>query len=120
MAKKEETIFKEKVLPEIKKLGYFVKIQQASICGTPDILGTINGVFIAIELKTEEGSTSALQDLNIAKVIKNGGIGLVVTPSNYSTIYAFLKGLKRSSRLAKLRAYLQLLLLKRAQGTDKH
>ena len=108
--KKKETLFKEKVLPDLKKLGYFIKIQQVVRCGDPDIIGTINGVYIAIELKTDEGKLSELQKLSIAKILKAGGIALVATPSNWSKTYFFLLKLKRNSQLKKSRKYLLSLL----------
>lgn len=117
--KKPETKFKEKVLPQLKKLGYFVKIQQASIVGTPDILGTINGVFIAIELKTNEGKASQIQELNLLKVLKAGGIALEVSPKNWAKTYAFLLSLKRNYRVKTYRKYLLKSLQSHAVETDK-
>ena len=53
MPKKPETIFKEKVLEELRKMknSYWIKIQQLSIRGVPDIIGVVNGRFVALELK---------------------------------------------------------------------
>lgn len=119
MAKKEETKFKEKVLPQLKKLGYFVKIQQASIAGTPDIIGTINGIFIALELKTNEGKASQLQELNLLKILKAGGVALEVSPNNWALTYAYLLSLKRNYRAKKYRKYLLKSLQSHAGEIDK-
>jgi Holliday junction resolvase len=119
MAKKEETIFKEKILPKLDRLGYFVKIQQTSIAGTPDILGTINGVFIAIELKTDDGEISELQGVQIYKIIKSGGIGLIVTPANSQLVFSFLASLKRNCLVKKSRKRLRELLQVLAVEIDK-
>jgi len=118
MSKKEETIFKEKILPELRKLGYFVKIQQASIRGTPDLIGCINGVFIALELKTDIGKTSAIQDVNLAKILKNGGIALQVSPATYPAIFSLLVRIRRSTQVNKSRKYLLSLLQELAKGLD--
>lgn len=119
MAKKEETIFKEKIMPELRKLGYFVKIQQASIAGTPDIIGCINGVFIALELKTLTGSASKLQEINLAKALRAGGIALQVSPKNYASVYGLLSNLKKSYQAKKYRKYLLKSLQSHAEEIDK-
>lgn len=82
--KKKETVFKERVQKKLKAIphSWWVKIQQVGINGTPDILGTINGVFVAIELKTDEGTLSKLQSYNIDKITKTGAIALVISPSD--------------------------------------
>lgn len=119
MSKKEETVFKERIMPQLKKLGYFVKIQQVAVSGTPDIIGTINGVFIAIELKTNTGKLSQLQKLNLYKIAKAGGVSLEVSPKNWESIYAFLLTLRRNYRVKKFRKYLLKSLLDHGQETDK-
>ena len=119
MTKKDETLFKDKIMPELKKLGYFVKIQQVAIAGTPDILGTISGVFIALELKTDTGSASKLQKLNIARIIKNGGIALEVSPSTYPKVKKLLVTLKKSYQVKQSRKYLLKLLQAHNLETDK-
>jgi len=51
----------------------------------------INGAFVAIELKkcaSEE--EAALQRWNLDEIGKAGGVGLLVTPENWETSYAFL------------------------------
>jgi Holliday junction resolvase len=85
LAKQKETIFKERVLRELKKLprAWVCKTQQVSKRGTPDILACINGRFCAIELKTETGKLSALQDYNLQAIAKSGGIAIVMTPNNF-------------------------------------
>ena len=49
---------------------------QVGLCvGSSDIIGiTSTGRFIAIEVKTEKGKTSAAQQLFIDAIIRNGGI----------------------------------------------
>lgn len=92
MAKQPETKFKERIRPFIDALpnAWFEKIQQKSIRGTPDFLGTIRGRFFAIELKIDGESPDALQDYKLTQIAEAGGIGLVVTPSNWKVTYAKL------------------------------
>jgi len=61
-----------------------VKIQQASIVGTPDILACVNGYFVALELKRDAKSkTTPIQDYNIDKINEAGGSALIVCPSSW-------------------------------------
>jgi Holliday junction resolvase len=58
---------------------YVVKVVQASKAGVPDILACVNGQFLAIEVKTPEtkANVSALQEHNLAKITRSGGLSLV-------------------------------------------
>jgi len=119
MAKKEETKFKEAIKPKLDKLGKFTKIQQVSISGTPDFIGCINGIYIELELKTSIGKASLLQEVNLLKTLKNGGIALQVSPNNWTSIYAYLRALKQSYQVKKFRKYLLKSLQSHAVETDK-
>ena len=46
--------------------------------GMPDIIACVSGRFIAFEVKTEIGKTTALQDATIRKIIAAGGTAVVV------------------------------------------
>ena len=46
--------------------------------GIPDIIACVNGSFVAFEVKTEIGKTTALQDATIRKIINAGGTAVVV------------------------------------------
>ena len=46
--------------------------------GAPDFLICLNGLFYGIECKAGKGKTTALQDLNLKKIIDAGGVALVV------------------------------------------
>ena len=85
MAKQAESIFKERVLKRLKTIQrcWFVKVQQVSKSGTPDILLSVHGMFVAIELKTDKGRLSPLQEYNLQKIVDTGGISIVMTPKNF-------------------------------------
>jgi len=86
VTKKPETLFKEKVLEELRaiKNSYWIKIQQVTLKGVPDILGTINGRFIALELKKDDKEKpEKLQEYVLNEVNKAGGIALVTSPENF-------------------------------------
>jgi hypothetical protein len=96
VAKKQETVLKEKVLADLKKLPntYAVKIQQETIHGTPDILICCRGLFVALELKKgqkDKADHRQLYELNIIE--KAGGIGFVADPLNWPDILAKLTAL---------------------------
>lgn len=46
--------------------------------GIPDIIICLNGRFIALEVKTEKGKVSVLQEVILRKIRKAGGIAEVV------------------------------------------
>lgn len=95
MSKQDETKFKEKVLPELTAIPrtWWVKTQQVSISGTPDILGCVNGIFVALELKAKKGSPSKLQEYNIKLINDCYGFGFVVYPQNWDGILRKIKEL---------------------------
>ena len=59
--------------------AYIVKVIAASRAGVPDILCCINGMFVAIEVKTPETmkNVSKLQQYNIDKIKATTGIAFV-------------------------------------------
>jgi hypothetical protein len=78
-----------KAIPET----WVCKIAQTSKRGTPDILMCMSGVFVAIELKTDTGKTSKLQDYNLDRVAKSRGIAIVMTPKNMHEMLDRLKAI---------------------------
>jgi Holliday junction resolvase len=50
--------------------------------GVPDIVGCYRGKFFAIECKAGKGKTTALQEKNIAQIIAQGGLAMVVNEDN--------------------------------------
>lgn len=92
MAKKPETLFKERIMPTLKALPntWLVKTQQVSIRGTPDILMCISGIFVALELKTNKGKVDKLQRYTLDKINFAGGYGLVIDPNNWDDAYRLL------------------------------
>lgn len=52
--------------------------------GIPDLLCCIDGLFMAIELKSENGTVSELQKMNIDKIKKSGGIAIILYPHQFA------------------------------------
>lgn len=85
-----ETRFKNRVMGRLKKLPgtWWEKIQQVGKRGTPDILGCVRcakcdrGIFVALELKTDEGRLAPIQEAKLEDIKKAGGWGGVLAPSS--------------------------------------
>ena len=96
MSQKPETKFRAKVRAKLDLLpnSWFESIQQRAIRGTPDILGCINGFFVALELKaTATSSITALQEHKLKGIGRAGGVAYVIHPDNFDSAYALLQHL---------------------------
>lgn len=54
--------------------------------GVPDIIGVINGKFIALEVKAAKGHPSVLQKRNIKLINQAGGYARIVYPKDFETL----------------------------------
>lgn len=89
-----ETTFKRRVQEDLKKLPnvYFVKIQQRTIRGVPDIFACIDGRMVALELKRDEHARIApLQTATLARIDRAGGHAVIAYPENWEDVYTYLK-----------------------------
>lgn len=67
----------------MKSIGvYAVKIVVANRSGIPDIICCYRGKFIAIEVKSQNGKLSKLQEYNQEKILRANGIVLVARSVN--------------------------------------
>jgi Holliday junction resolvase len=64
-----------------------------SEAGTPDILACVNGYFLAIEVKAEDGKPSELQLVKIDAIRKAGGFAYVAYPSGWNRLKDIIDGL---------------------------
>ena len=62
--------------------------------GIPDIICCIHGHFLAIECKAGKGTTTVLQDREIAKIVQNGGDVMVVNENNQDELQNLLNKLE--------------------------
>lgn len=100
MSQKPETRFRNnKVRPALEKIpfSFWESIQQTGIRGTPDILGCVCGIFVAIEIKTDEGTSSALQIYKRQRIAEAQGIALVIAPNNFEASIQFLENLSEEA-----------------------
>ena len=93
-----EKNFETKVKKYLKASGaYYVKFFANAFtkAGVPDILACVNGYFVGIEVKAEDGRPSELQLLNIRKIKNAGGFAFILYPSAYDDFIKFIAGLQR-------------------------
>ena len=89
-----ESVYQHKLLKKLKAIprSYFFVKEAGSIRGIADIIGCINGYFVALEVKRslEEAKKysprSALQNKFLADIVKVKGIAYKVYPENESEV----------------------------------
>jgi hypothetical protein len=62
-----------------------------SKAGIPDLLCNINGFFIAVELKSDTGKPSELQEKNITMINQSNGIGVILYPKGFNEFKKLIK-----------------------------
>jgi Holliday junction resolvase len=85
MARTPEGAVKAKVrrMLDAASVYYFMPAGSAyGRAGIPDIVGCCDGKFFAIECKAGNNTTTSLQDIEIHKIKKAGGIALVINETN--------------------------------------
>ena len=82
----KEKAFENKIKAYLKSIGaYFIKTHgdRFSRVGTPDIIACVNGHFVAVEVKAENGKPSELQIHHIEQINKAGGYGVILYPKDF-------------------------------------
>lgn len=94
-----EKIFENKVKAFLKQEGaWFLKYWgggEFTKSGVPDILACVNGVFLAIEVKSPIGRPSKLQLFTIEEIKKSGGVALVLYPKDFEKFKTLVKTIKQ-------------------------
>jgi len=75
------------LLKLLKQHGFFWKASDKFHAGIPDIIGCVQGRFVAIEVKIDNNQPTPLQRHYIEKIRKHGGFAEVVTYLNSKRIY---------------------------------
>ena len=63
--------------------------------GVPDFLCCVSGYFLAIEAKAGKGTTTALQDREIAAIFDAGGTALTINENNLDELNSYIILLKQ-------------------------
>jgi hypothetical protein len=97
---KNETAFKNKVLKDLNRLPrtWVLKTQERSRRGVPDLLLSISGLFIAIELKDEGKEPTELQAAVLKRIRKTEAIAFHADPISWKLQFKQLREL--ADRLA--------------------
>lgn len=90
-----ETRFKIRFRKRLDKIpnSKWEKISQRSVCGVPDMFGCIRGHTVVLELKTDTGRATKLQERNLFKWKKAGAFVAIVCPLNEDEIIKQLEAL---------------------------
>ena len=91
-----EKSFENKIKRYLKERGcYEVKYHgnYYSTNGTPDLLACVNGYFLAIEVKAQDGHPSELQLVKINDIREAGGFAYVAYPSGWEKLKDIIDGL---------------------------
>ncbi len=93
-----EKTFENKVKKFLESEGcWFVKFFANSYTkqGIPDILASVNGYFVGVEVKAQQGKPSELQVYNVNKIRESGGFAMILYPSAFPKFKEFVKNLKQ-------------------------
>ena len=92
---------KTKLVEILKGFGayYFYPVTGGyGASGVPDIVGCYKKRFFAIECKAGKGKTTALQEKNIAQIIAQGGLAIVVNEDNIEDVRMLMGHLLRGGK----------------------
>lgn len=98
MAMTPEGRVKKKVVDILKKHGvyyFFPMTGGYGKSGVPDIVGCLDGRFIAIECKANEGNPTALQERELERINDAGGVAIVVRDTDVDLLDKFLQDITR-------------------------
>lgn len=104
-----EKTFENKVKKYIEDQGgWQVKFfaNRMTKTGIPDILACVNGYFLAVEVKAQNGKPSELQKHHVKKINDADGYAIILYPQDYIFFQDLVNSLKkRNIRLAKMLVY---------------
>lgn len=102
MARKPETkFFKNAVEPLLKSLPntWFYKTQEVSRRGILDIVACVRGQFVSLELKIPPNTLDGLQEYNLMRIRRSGGLALEITPENWTAAFNLLREMALGERV---------------------
>lgn len=96
----KEQDFQTKIMKFLYEQGVFAfKVVNATTSGHTDITASINGVFVGIEVKTENGRVTPLQEYTHKRLAKSGGVAIVVRPSAFNEFKLWVLEMKQHSKI---------------------
>lgn len=101
MKRPTEKVFQDRALRKLKSLrgSWWVKVMEAE-GGTPDVLGCVQGNFVAIEFKRDKTSRATKLQLWTHDVIRDraDGVVYIAHPDNWDEIFEEIKIMARAKR----------------------
>ena len=94
-----EKLYEKKIKVYLKSIGaYFIKTHgdRFSKVGTPDIIACVNGYFVAVEVKAENGKPSDLQLYHLEQIRKAGRHSFLLYPKDFEDFKKFCENLLTS------------------------
>lgn len=95
-----EKNFENKIKKFLKDEGcWYVKYfaNRNTRSGVPDLLACVNGYFVAIEVKAENGKPSDLQLWNVKQIREAGGIAIILYPDQFDKFKELVMSLKNKN-----------------------
>jgi hypothetical protein len=102
MASTPEKKVKESIKALLKKHNVYMFTPVTGGFGTsgvPDIVLCFKGKFIGIEAKAGSGKPTALQEKNLAEIVKAGGIAVVVNENGVADLERLLEALANEDQV---------------------
>lgn len=96
-----ESQVQTKLLKNLNKYGWFYNTNDRFRAGIPDILGTYQSRFIAIEVKVDKTPVTPLQTHELKRIIDAGGLGLVVRYLNDTKEYTINEMLIKTKEIVE-------------------
>lgn len=81
----QEKNFENKVKKYLDSIcAYYIKTHgdRFSKIGTPDIIASVNGYFVALEVKATNGKPSELQLYHLRNIMFTGGYSAIIVPTD--------------------------------------
>lgn len=97
-----EKTFENKIKNYLNEVGaWHVKFfaNRMTKKGIPDLLACVNGYFLAIEVKAQNGKPSELQLWNVEKIKKAKGIAIVLYPNQFEEFKQLIQKLYRDDNI---------------------
>jgi len=83
-----------KLLDELKIYHFMPPANGFGRAGIPDIIGCMDGQFIAIECKAGKGTTTALQDRELDAISNHGGTTFIANEHNLDELKLLLGSIR--------------------------
>jgi Holliday junction resolvase len=83
-----------KLLDELSIYHFMPPANGFGRAGIPDIVGCMDGYFIAIECKAGKGKTTALQDRELNAILNHGGTVFIAREDNLLELKQLLTGIR--------------------------